>query len=451
MNITRAAVTKAVAECLVNIAKQYEIVNVEFIRDIYLVFKNHGKGLKSDEDLDREILAETGKDQSIYWIKKHQAATQKMFLEDFTTYDWFQMNSRLPPLEATEETVKMLHASAQLWMKLLPLLQNLPMGQQPPQAKMGQPTQDNILSWGFSMLNFWEHPVFGGGEDKHEGGENPYYNVTEDAVRKWNKSVLDAAQNLSSRDLEIFRLAQILEAEICKKGAGKKEESEVPKQVEVGMAGFEGATKALPSQHVDDDYFDKRAAVKELGIRIYEMPREKAQLLYVLLDVSASMKDAVVVNWPKSHIASAFCLALLSKVMDRQDIFYLQPFSGSPGKLTVAENNKSARAVSDWLRKCGFNGGGTDIRASLLTAAENIKAAKDKLGGADVLLITDGEDMRVDAAEIKKVLGKTKLHVLRIGSFPQPNFLEMCKQANTYLNTEFKDGVLELVNLGRKL
>lgn len=453
MNIIKAAVTKAVAQCLVELSKKFEIVNVEFIRDIYLVFKSHGKGLKTDEELDKEILAEVGKDSSVYWVRKHQAATQKMFLEDFTEYEWFKMNCRLPPLEATEETVKMLHASAQLWLKLQPLLNNLPMGQAPQQAGQGKPSQDNIMSWGFSLLNFWEHPVFGGIEEdpEHDAGKNPYYNVTEDDARKWNKSVLDAAQNLSVRDMEIFRLAQVLEAEICKKGAGKKEKSEVPKQVEVGMAGFEEATKALPSQHVDDDYFDKRAAVKELGVRIYEMPKEKAQLLYILLDVSASMQDSVVSNWPKGNIASAFCLALLSKVMDRQDIFYLQPFSGSPGKILVAENNKTAREVSNWLRKCGFNGGGTDIRASLLTAAENVKQAKDKLSGADVLIITDGEDSAVDAAEIKKSLGKTKLHILMIGGYPQQNFVELCQQASTYLNTEFKDGVLGLVNLGRKL
>ena len=450
MRITEGKIGKKDHVKLLEIAKRYGVSNLEFVLDLYAIYKYGGRKVLSDNAVTKRLkeLQKKGKIDH-YWMHKSGAAQSRLFLADFTTYEWFKRNRKLGALDAVEETLKMLGGAANVFYKIQ---QTMPAGA-PSSNSTAIKTVDtlnysDLFDWGLSLFKTLQ--VVGTGGDG--SGDNPYGCSTQ-MTKQINAEILQAANNLQSRDLIIFKLAQVLKSKIGKGKGKQRVASQTPEKITVEQAGFEQAAKALSIEHADDALFEKRGAVKELGIKRYEKVVEKPQLLYILLDTSGSMRSSDG-TWNRCDAATAFCLALLSKVVERGDQLALQFFSGGVGPLQWAKDRKSASMVAKYVRDCNYNGDATCLHDSILCAAGEIKQAKDELRGADLLVITDG-DAPVDETVVKKALGSTKLHMLHIGQQANSQMVDTMKRLKTLggkiVRTAFEQGMPTVVELGQSL
>lgn len=169
--------------------------------------------------------------------------------------------------------------------------------------------------------------------------------------------------------------------------------------------------RLLPSQHaMPSDLFYLKFAKKELLCREFMSKKERRQILYVLLDVSGSMRGTKVM------MVASVVLALLRKVIKNGDHYFLRFFDERTSELHEASDLKSAQKLAVEVVRNAFSGGGTNIHHALMTALADIKEAtkdrkrKAQMKDAQVLLLTDGLDWTLDAEAIIKEKEEIQIH-----------------------------------------
>ena len=213
------------------------------------------------------------------------------------------------------------------------------------------------------------------------------------------------ANRLSDKDLNIFYVAR--EKELTERYKRDKILKSVPcpdNEMSIkSLDKYQDLLKIIPSQYaLDDKIFDRKLINKELLVRDYQSRRLKKQALYLLVDVSGSMRDG-----KKNPYASGVALSFVRQAVSEGSTYFLRFFDENPHDLHRITNKEEAEKMCDTLVKEPYSGGGTRIDNAIDKAIDDIKSDPIAFEKAEIMVITDGEDhINPD----KKRLGKIKLH-----------------------------------------
>lgn len=203
------------------------------------------------------------------------------------------------------------------------------------------------------------------------------------------KLIEKIATELHERELDIFYIAR--KKELTEKYRREKVLKSVPfpdNEMSVDrLKKHEDLLKTVPTQFaLDDDLFFQKFLKKELLVRDYQSRRLKKQALYMLIDVSGSMRSA------RNTYASGVSLSLVRQAIDEGATYFLRFFDGSPHDLHKITTKKEAEEMASVLVKQPYSGGGTNIEAAIEKAIIDIKKDPIKFEKAEIMVITDGED-----------------------------------------------------------
>ncbi len=152
-------------------------------------------------------------------------------------------------------------------------------------------------------------------------------------------------------------------------------------------------------------YFKYKAVTKQLPVRERITIQEKKQCVFILIDVSGSMRG-------EKHLkATGVVMNRLKAVLTGDAVVYLAVFDTTMGEVWSAENPEEAKALIEKFRKGNFSGGGTDIAAGVSQAHAYMKEkieAGAMLYRPEVVVLTD-EDTSVGGLKPNDIPG-TRVH-----------------------------------------
>lgn len=188
----------------------------------------------------------------------------------------------------------------------------------------------------------------------------------------------------------------------------------------VRMRTLEQLSDVIPEQLLlDDDAFYTSLAQQDLIVlQPYERWTEH-KTLEILWDVSGSMNQVMADGLiPRHNWARGIAVSLLLKALKGGATYLVRPFDASPHPALRASNPEEAAATIKIILDRGASDGGTNIRAALRQAINDVRTAASLACGADILLLTDGEDHSVDDVQnVQAELGTDiRLHVASIGT-----------------------------------
>lgn len=182
---------------------------------------------------------------------------------------------------------------------------------------------------------------------------------------------------------------------------------------------------------LDDESFFARLATGEIRTIDYYERLMRHRVMYLLVDVSGSMKETITDRpYPRHIWARGVAIKQLIKALNGEASYFLRYFTDSPGRLWPAKNRVEAQAIIDNLFEVDFSEGGTNIQLALQTAAHDIKEYEKDCAQAEILLLSDGES----SLDVKKLeeefCGKVRLHTVLIGNTDSASLREI---STTYL------------------
>ena len=227
-------------------------------------------------------------------------------------------------------------------------------------------------------------------------------------------------EELSVANLALFQLGQKFSHEMTAQKKGKFKPTatvEVDKQQDK-MEKVSDITKLTASQHgLPVEIFEHRLEKKTLVKTQHGKQEHKKQLLYLLIDNSASMSSFIGASsrglYTRGSLAFLFAMAIIRRVRDDGGIVFLRFFSGGPGPLKTAKTPEEFDALLDFVATASFRSGSTDIARVVRQACDDVTAAQDDLSRTEILLITDCEN-HIDANEVKLTLKKAELNTLDV-------------------------------------
>ncbi|MDP8254574.1 MAG: vWA domain-containing protein [Candidatus Alcyoniella australis] len=172
----------------------------------------------------------------------------------------------------------------------------------------------------------------------------------------------------------------------------------------------------------------KQSRVRRDEIKPVRTSRDKqrlnpaAQKLYLLMDISYSMRER-----SRLIYAKALLLEYLRSKRNGDSWIFFRAFDFRVYEQVSARRREDYNRLINAVLFAETRGKGTDIRAALLKAIEDIRRGGMYLD-AEIVLVTDGID-RFDIREIKSALGGTiKLHTFKIGCDSQEPVASELKQ-----------------------
>lgn len=179
----------------------------------------------------------------------------------------------------------------------------------------------------------------------------------------------------------------------------------------------------------DDLFFHQLHSGSLQTLQAYES-RKKQKLLYVLLDTSPSMYIDQLGDQSRASWAREVVTKLLHRVIEDEARCYLRPFWLEVSTLVRATTPVEARALIALIAAGKIDRGiGTNIGHALRAAIRDIRATEEELSGADIVLITDADELQTgcppvsfeEAKDIEKQMkGDTHLHIIFIGGLSEP-------------------------------
>lgn len=244
----------------------------------------------------------------------------------------------------------------------------------------------------------------------------PLRDTSEDRER-----VLEIARRINEPILQVLDIAATQsDIDMDLDQEQRQEEVAYPTQYiePIGMRALEQLSEVVPEQlMLDDEAFYASLAQQDLIVlQPYERWTEQ-KTLEILWDVSGSMGQVMADGIPRHNWARGIAVSLLMKALRGGATYLVRPFDGRPHNALRASSPEEAAATIKIILDSGASGGGTNIRAALRQAIGDVRTA-ERLAGADILLITDGEDQSVDDVKtVQAELGKdVRLHVASIGT-----------------------------------
>lgn len=255
----------------------------------------------------------------------------------------------------------------------------------------------------------------GGGQGKKSG----FYDGSHDGshICKITESFID---KVTQSQLSLFELGRKLGIGLASKKKGKFApvtivEKEKKQQT---IEQVSEVNKVVPTQHaLPEKVFEQKLLRKQLVKTQNMQPSSKQQLLYLLHDNSASMGEQLGGNRnsliTKGALSNVLCLAVCRRVRDDGGIVFLRFFSGGFSNLYMAKKKEDYLDLLLIIASCSYVAGGTDIRAAVEKAQEDITTQGGDIASAEILLCTDCEDS-FSASDVKQKLGKVPLNILDV-------------------------------------
>lgn len=241
---------------------------------------------------------------------------------------------------------------------------------------------------------------------------------------------------LMKAGLDLFEMGQVLDALLNKPGvADFKPTDEIGEEhKQRPMTRPSDIVRADKTELAhDEDIVDQKIAKKSLIVEKDYNPTKKRQLLYVLIDVSGSMRTQFYTNtqsvFSRASLATVFASSLLKKVMNDGGYMYLRFFDTRTSGLTVLDVKEDYENVLKKLRDCDFKGAGTNITHALTIALSDIDAMQKELSKATLLIITDADDQLHLTKAQEETLMKREFSVLDVSGV-QTMHLSFHSQAN---------------------
>lgn len=161
--------------------------------------------------------------------------------------------------------------------------------------------------------------------------------------------------------------------------------------------------------------FARQLVMNELLVINFYEKNVKARLLYILLDISGSMQFLLLSGLPRHVWARGVIINLLIQAQKDGGKFFYREFGDSPRVLRIVQTVPEMKALAQLLLRETKDDGGTNIKAALSAAVQDIRTQGGDIANADLLIITDGED-DVDSAWLKDLLkDDIKLHFVALG------------------------------------
>jgi uncharacterized protein with von Willebrand factor type A (vWA) domain len=234
-----------------------------------------------------------------------------------------------------------------------------------------------------------------------------------DARHRGGQSVvLDEAMinRLKVSQLMIYELSMKLESLLAKhkQGTFRNTDKLTKERKQDTIKSVSDVSKLVPNQHAqDEDVFNVKLVKKQLIKKQQTEPQSKRQLLYLLIDVSGSMRISAGLSnamgfITRASLAASFSIALSRRVLDDGGILFARAFAGSVGPLYECKEKEKHAQFERAMADCNFNGGGTDIFSALHWAHTDITTNKGDIAKAEILIITDACD-RFQEGHIKKL------------------------------------------------
>lgn len=209
------------------------------------------------------------------------------------------------------------------------------------------------------------------------------------------------SNNVRERDMDILYVARM--KEVTERYRRDEVISSVPyPDDEMTIKNIEDSNellRVLPTEFIhDDDVFMQKFVKKELQIKDYQARRLKRQVLYLLIDVSGSMRGS------RNVYASGVALAFVRQALTEGSTYFLRFFDHGIKQLHTVTNEKEAEKMMDILIRQPYSGGGTSITNAIRTAVKDITSDPEGFEKAEIMLITDGEDsVNLSKNDLKKI------------------------------------------------
>lgn len=212
---------------------------------------------------------------------------------------------------------------------------------------------------------------------------------------------------------------------VDERAIGKQEvEGEIP---EAGytirqIQGLHEIDYLLADEHaLDDDLFFLRLAQGEslvsipLEVQVVTEPvheevwEDTVKVVYLLLDGSGSMEKA----W-RIPIWKGVATRIIVEARANGAVMMMRIFTGTPGRMYRAETYEEYEALLRFVQSFHPNGG-THIESALDIATNDMM--EEGFDDAQLVILTDGEDDRLDAARVRHRLDhhKVSLHAIMLG------------------------------------
>lgn len=173
-----------------------------------------------------------------------------------------------------------------------------------------------------------------------------------------------------------------------------------------------------PSSHgLPEEVFDAKLDRKQLNKNQNLTLKSRKQLLYLLIDNSASMSTGVNGQphaiLTRGALAGSLAMAVTKKVIEDGGIVFVRFFAYDVSRLFSARTKQEGEILLQTIALCDYNGAGTNLTKALSAADSDIKNASDELARSEILMVTDAED-EVNPRQLQSLLGSREFNVLDV-------------------------------------
>lgn len=221
-------------------------------------------------------------------------------------------------------------------------------------------------------------------------------------------SIKPISEWLNTLNLAIFHLARVLERQMLLRKKGDQHAVVKPAEDMKDrrrVAPIESLSQAGKLTSIEnarpDDVREHRIVTGQADVKTYEETITKPQLIYVLLDVSASMGSGsfsipgVPVRLNRRSTTRAFLSSMILRSRSEQGAMYIREYEGYAHPLVTVDPDNMATystALARFMTGASGHGGGTDLEIALKTALTDMEESVLKYAPKEIIVLTDGED-----------------------------------------------------------
>lgn len=447
-----------VADRIIEIGKKYGVNTPDILFDLYNALVSKGVSIDPDPDV---LKALKKKDPNRYWVERDAYHKQVVIFDTVKNSPLFQAYLTLAPLDAIEKVCEQLKdawtrqqaaASAAVPVGAAhPLSTTAEIDKELMRAAqaVGRQVGAAVSSGGLrqfdigcpdtlmeALFGAFNQPAAIAGMCLTQMGGMPYCMITSgNPTRKEAKWIIQAASEFCKKGgVSFFKWISNVAGKAGFEKKSKKRTEEITKDKTADqMNDVQELVTANPADLQRPDV-DKKITQKQIDVEKSTAESVDKAHCFTLLDVSGSMacNDCAGGRIDRAMYGLVVVVAMLHQVISRGDEFHLMLFEGRPHPTLHATDQKSAVEMIERLMKLRSTGASTHIQGALDKACREV-AQINKYRHADIVLITDGEDLVNIQETRKKLPPNTKLRGIHIGDSIMPEnkkqMFELCDAA----------------------